>query len=576
MEINSNSQAQWAPGMSLRQRYLQRWAALGTDFSTWLQHWIELSDYIFPRRFRYLTTDRNKGTKRNDKIINSTAPVAVRVLAAGKMAGLTSPARIWCRFVVADPLLSDDPEIKEWLALCEKVFYETMAKSNLYNCLHEVYGIQGTFSTAAFYIEEDEEDDVRGYVFPIGQFRIATSAKQRVDTIYRQFSMTVGQIVDEFGIQNVSPMVKELYEKQQYDVWKLVMHVIEPNRGRDSRFMDAKNMPWLSTWFEVEAGDQHQAPLRVSGFEEFPVTVWRWFVTGEDVYGSGSPGMETLGDCKQIQILERRKAQALDKIINPPMNAPASMRAQRLSLLPGDNNYVPDGQQGTFKPAIEVNPQTIPAVRDEISVVERRIKTGFYTDLFMMMLEDDRQQPVTAREINERHEEKMLQLGPVVERDEDEGLDPMINRVMAILFRRGKVPPPPQKLAGKRVKVEYTSVMAQAQKLLGTAATERLTSFVGSLSAVQKEVLDVVNFDAVVKEYAKMLGVPPDMINTEEVIAQIRQAREQQVQAAQAQQQMAALAQGAKVASQADLGGDNVLSRLLNTTGGGGGPIGAA
>jgi hypothetical protein len=572
MEIADRGQMQVGP-LAPRQRYLQRLTALEAERSTWLAHWIELSDYIFPRRFRYLYTDRNKGTKRNDKIINSKPTVSVRILAAGKMAGLTSPARPWARFTITDPLLAEDDEVKGWLQICERVFYETLAKSNLYNCLHEIYGIQATFATAAFYIEEDDEDDVRGYVFPIGQFCAAATAKQRIDTLYRKFSMTVGQMVEEFGEKNCSPTVREAYRQGNYDQWRVVVHVIEPNRGREPRYADAKNMPFRSCWFEYEADQTHQEPLRVGGYEEFPVMVARWFVTGEDVYGSGSPGMETLGDCKALQLAERRKAQTVDKIVNPPMQAPASMRAQRLSLLPGDNNFVPDGQQGQFKPAIEVNPAAIPAQKDVIKEHEYRIGEGFYTNLFQMMLEDDRQQPSTAREINERHEEKMLQLGPVVERDEDELLDPMVNRVMAILQRKGKVPPPPAKLRGQRVKVEYTSVMAQAQKLLGTAAIERFTSFIGSTSAVKKQILDIMNEDEIAREYAKMLGVPVNCINTQEVVAKIREAAAQQAQAQQSMQALGGMAQAAKAASGAEVTDTNLLGRLMNGAGAGGGPL---
>jgi hypothetical protein len=556
------------PHDSLLQRLNQRLTALRSERSTWVTHWQELSDNIFPRRFRYLQTDRNKGTKRNDKIINNKPTIAVRILAAGMMAGLTSPARPWFRLTLSNPLLADDDDVKEWLAHAEKVLFETFAKSNLYNCLHEVYGIEATFATAVLYIEEDEEDDVRGYVFPVGQFMLAASASQRVDTMYREFSMTAAQMVENFGIKNVSTTVQLAYRENRKDQWFEVAHAIEPNRGRDTGKLDGKNKPWRSVWWEKSASSLENKFLRQSGFEEFPVMVGRWFVTGEDVYGSGSPGMDGLGDCKALQILERRKAQAMDKIINPPMNAPASMKSTRLTLLPGDTNYVPDGQQGVVKPAIDVHPESVREARESIKEHESRISDTFFASLFLMMLNNnDGVQPKTAREINERHEEKMLQLGPTIERNEDELLDPMINRVANIQMRRGRIRPPPPQLHGQRVKVEYISIMAQAQKLLGTASTERLTSFVGSLSAVNKDVLDILNFDKIVIEYAKMLGVPPDMINPQKVIAQIR-AQRQQAQAQQAAMQQATQgAQAAKAASEAELDKGSLLDRMMAGTG---------
>jgi hypothetical protein len=552
-----------------REIYLTRLTALRDERSTWIQHWQELSDWIYPRRFRYLQTDRNKGTKRNDKIINNKPTISVRVLQAGMMAGLTSPARPWFRLTSSDPLLLSDSEVMGWMSLVERAVLETFAKSNLYNGLHEMYGIQATFATAVMYVEEDDEDDVRAYVIPIGQFCLAASKRQRVDTIYREFSMTVGQLVKKFGKANCSPNVQLLYDKRSYDTWIDIVHVVEPSDDYDEKI---GQFPFRSCWFEKAAPTDHGF-LREHGYEEFPYIVMRWYVTGEDIYGSGSPGMDSLGDCKALQILERRKAQAIDKIATPPMAVPVSMKSQKLSLLPGDTTYVPDGLREQVRPLIEVNPQAVPNTEASIQRHEQRIGDTFFVNLFIMMLNDDRQQPSTAREINERHEEKMLQVGPVVERNEDEGLDPLINRVARILARKGKIPPPPQKLLNRRVKIEYVSIMAQAQKLLGTSATERLVSFVGSVSAVKPDALDLLNYDAIITEYARMLGVPPDSLNKAEIVAQVRQAKAAQMQQAQ---QMAMQTQGAeqaKVASETDLTGDTALSRLINTVGGGQGPI---
>jgi hypothetical protein len=561
---------------SIRQMVLSRHAALMEERSSWLAHWQDLSDYIYPRRFRYLATERNKGTKRNDKIINNKPTQCVRTLQNGMMSGLTSPARPWIRLVtpnVADMTL---PGVAEHLSILEKALYQTLARSNIYNCLHEVYGIESTFATAAMYVEEDDKTDVRGYVLPIGQFCIAASRRQEIDTLSREFSLTVRQVVSMFGRAACSPTVQQAYDLGRVDEWVEVIHMVEPREVRDLGMADNQNMPWASVWIEKNAPEGHP-PLRVSGYEEFPYMVVRWYVTGEDVYGSGSPGMDALGDCKGLQTLERRKGQTVDKIVNPPMKAPMSLKAQRVSLLPGDTTYVPDAVAGqAFAPAIEIKPEAVPVIEKSIREHENRIKDTFYVSLFMAMLEDERVQPITAREVTERHEEKMLQLGPTVERNEGELLSPLLHRIAMILYRKGRVPPPPPALQGKQIKVEYISIMAQAQKLMGTSATERFVSFVGSTSAVYKRALDLPNFDKIVRRYAEMLGIDPGDINTEEMVKQIRDAAVAQEQAAAAQEGAMNAVQGAQIASQTDMGGDTALSRLLNTVGGGAGPIGRA
>ena len=45
--------------------------------------------------------------------------------------------------------------------------------------------------------------------------------------------------------------------------------------------------------------------------------------------------MDALGDIKQLQLEQKRKAQAIDKNVNPPMIADPSMKNEPASLLPG-------------------------------------------------------------------------------------------------------------------------------------------------------------------------------------------------------------------------------------------------
>jgi hypothetical protein len=567
-----------------RQQYLARMALLQAERSSWLMHWYEIAEYIFPRRFRYLQSDRNKGLKRNDKIINNTPTRAARDLGAGKMAGMTSPARPWWE---PDTFgLSDDESA--WVEIVYKSVNDALARSNIYGKIHEMWEHEGTFATGCFLLLEDEETDVRGYSMPIGQYSLGCDARREIDTCYWEVSYTVSQLVEEFGLDNCSPFVQQQWKENKKDTWIEIVHAVEPNRSRETGLIDNQNMPFASVWFERGAHkdnrngttQDYQGFLRKGGYEEFPVVCARWFVTGEDVYGSASPGMDSLGDSKALQLAERRKATAVDMTVKPPMKGPASLRSQKLSLLPGDMNYVDEeGAKGKFEPAVVTHPQAVPNAIENVRTHEFRINQTFMVDLFRSMQTTDEapnggKQPITAREVAERHEEKMLNLGPVVEGDATT-LAKMIDRIARILLRRGRIPPPPPTMRGKNVKIKFTSIMAQAQKLMGTATKERAVSFIGSLSAVKPEVLDIPNWDQITRNYFEDLGMGSDEINTEEVVAK---ARQQRAEAQAAQQQMQQIQQGAdaaKVASQADLNGDNVLSRLLNTQGGGGGPIGA-
>lgn len=556
-------------GLSQRQRYLRRRTGLRNERNSWMPHWQELSEYIWPRKFRYLSNDRNKGTKRNDKIINSEATWAARALSSNMMQGITNPASPWFRLIVSDPELGDYGPVRSYLHHVEERMREVFARSNTYNALAVIYSDLVVAGTSVTIVEEDLEDVIRLYVLPLGQYCLANGSRLKVDTLYRDLGMTVAQIVDQFGLQACSPRVQELYRRGVYDDWVDVVHIIEPNRSADPKYADRRGMAWRSCWFE-EQGDDSLPPLREGGYREFPVLAPRWHIAGEDVYGSESPAMNVLGDVRALQALEREKAKLVAKLAAPPMVAPSSLRNGQASLIPGAITYVDSVQGGqTFRAAIEINPIGIQVVEASISQHAARIQKAFHSDMLLNLSGSDRRS-ITAREVDEVHEEKALLLGPVLERAYDELLDPLIERAFAVMLRRGILPPAPQELQGQELKVELVSYLAQAQKLTNNVGIERVSAFVGSLASVKPEVLDNLDVDEMVGEYAKSIAVNPDILKSDDEVAAIRADRAKQQQAAQQGQAMAAAADGAKTLSETDLEGDSALNRLLSTVGGGG------
>jgi hypothetical protein len=311
--------------------------------------------------------------------------------------------------------------------------------------------------------------------------------------------------------------------------------------------------------------DEQAKMLRESGYDYFPVLAPRWEVSGEDVYGTSCPGMETLGDIRQLQLGEKRGAQAIEKMVNPPMVAPTALKTVRTSLLPGDITYSDEreGQKG-FRPAHEVNPR-IQELEMKQDQVRNRIRRAFFEDLFLMLASSDRRQ-ITAREVEERHEEKLLALGPVLEQLNQDLLDPLIDITFDIMLKQGLLPPAPQELEGVPLKVEYVSIMAQAQKLVGVSGLERFAGFVGNLVSQtgNPALLDKVDTDQLIDVYADQISVPSEVVRSDEDVAAMRQER---AQAQQAQAQAATINEVAGAANKlagASLEEDNALKRLLD------------
>lgn len=550
---------------TLKEQLTKQLGMLEQERTTFEPHWRELSDFIIPRGSRFLTSEANRGDRRNNKIVDPTATMANRTLSSGMMSGITSPARPWFKLATPDPEMMDYGPVKLWLETVQNRMNDMFNKSNLYQSLPIIYSSLGTFGTGALAVLEDDEDVIRTMPFPVGSYYIANSPRLSVDTCFRKFSMTVRQLVREFGLNSISSSTKSAFENGTYEEWVDVVHAVYPNMNRETGKMNAKNKAFRSVYFEV--GGDNDKVLRESGYDEFPIMAPRWEVNGEDVYGSSCPGMIALGQVKALQLEQRRKAQQIDKQTNPPMIGPTSLKTQRVSLLPGDITYVDQvtGAEG-LRPAYMVNPNLGDLLGD-IQDTRQLINSAYFVDLFMMLQNvNTRSMPVEA--VIEMKEEKLLMLGPVLERLNDEFLDPLIDRAFSMMARKNMLPPPPDVMQGMPLRIEYISVMAQAQKAIGLSSLERFVGFVGNLASAKPEALDKLDVDQAIDNYAVMSGVSPTVVVPQEQAQQTRNDRAQQQQQAMALQTGMAAVQGAKTLSEAKTADPNLLTALAGAAGG--------
>ena len=557
---------------SLRERLEQRYARLKSERdSNWLSEWQELGDFISPRSGRWNNTDTNSGKRRDQKIINPRATFAARTLGAGMHTGMTNPAAPWVKFGTPDPDMMEFAPVKAWLYAVEKSMREVMARSNLYSVLPNRYSEEGVFGTAPMVVLPDDGDLLRSYPLAVGSYMLANNSRNQVDTLYRDFRMTARQMEQQFGKDAMSTTARGFLDTSP-ETWVDICHAIEPNDERDSKKADNQNMPFRSVYWE-KSSDKNSI-LRNSGFKVFPVMAPRWDVLGEDVYGTG-PGSMCIGSTKAVQLMERRKAELLEKGVRPPMGAPSSLKNQRASILPGSITYLNDMQVGAkFAPLYEVQPAWLGQLRGEIQADSEIIDTAFFVDLFLMISQMDSVR--TAYEIATRKEEKLLMLGPVLERQTDDLLDPLVDmyfnqmleqsipRWAGLLPGAPLIPAPPKELAGLDLRVEFTSILAQAQKAIGVSSIERAIGFAGQVATTTQSIsaLDLLNADEAMRQYFELIGTPPTLVRGDDAVAAIREQRAQAQQQAEMQQQLGSVIQGAQMLSQTDTGGDNALTQL--------------
>ncbi|EPI4692630.1 phage tail protein [Morganella sp. HMSC11D09] len=545
---------------SLKQQLNKQLSQLKAERLSFEPHWRELSDFTRPRSTRFTASEVNRGDRRNSKIIDPAAVMAARTLSSGMMSGITSPARPWFRLATPDRDLMDYGPVKLWLETVEQRMNEVFNRSNLYQSLPLMYEDLGTFATGAMAVVADPQRVIRTVPFPTGSFYIANGADLSVDTAVREFSMTVRQVVTEFGTDAVSDTVKSQWNSGQYGQWVNVVHAVYPNLDRQTGKLEAKHKAYKSVYYEANSTDDKL--LRESGYDEFPIMAPRWEVNGEDVYGSSCPGMVALGSVKALQLLQRRKAQMIDKITNPPLQAPASIKSQRISTIPGGINYLPMADvNNQIKPLFQIPANGTNGLLEDIQDTRQIIDHAYFVDLFrMMQTVNTRSMPVEA--VAEMREEKLLMLGPVLQRLDSELLDKLINRTFSVMAENNLLPVPPDEMQGMQLKVEYISVMAQAQKAIGVSSIERFIGFTSGIGQFKPDALDKINVDETIDAYAASIGVPPSVVATNEQVAQIREQRAQQQAMAQQMQMAQAAVGGAQTLGNTPLDDNSALVAL--------------
>lgn len=549
--------------MSLIQDLEKRRSVLLADRNNIVPHWRELQKYINPLLGRFDNEKPNRGALEMDRIIKATSLQAITIMAAGMQSGLTNPSRQWFKLTTHNPdTISRD--VKIWLDEVHSRMMTVMASSNFYRALHAVYEEIGTFGTSALVIEEDFNDVIRCKTFTAGTYCLGIGAREDVDTMYQDVWASARQIAERFKESNCSDKIRTALRNNQ-DTHFEIRHAIEPDPKGHRRFR--------SVWWELGEGK----PLRESWYDVFPVMSPRWQVKAGDTYGFG-PGTRALPEVKMLQKMAQSRLTGINKQVEPPLVAPASMVGKKINSYPNSVTYVPEGANGTdsvIRPLYGVS-LSLTDLNSTMLETVQDINSIMHVDLFLMLSQQNTPQ-MTAREVAERHEEKMLALGPVLERLENELLTPAIEQVFDIMYDSGLIPPVPDGLNGADLKIEYVSVLAQTQRMMGLAPIQDMLAFSGSLAGAFPEVMDYIDADETLRTYADLLGIPAKLLKDPQVVAAIREARaqaQQQQAAAMQAQQMAQtgqqIAQGAKTLSEADLNTDNALQALLGAGAGAG------
>ena len=558
-----------------KQKVLQRVQQLRQDRLRWEDQWIEIRDYQLPfvGDFKRTGDDSYPGRRRDLHIAQGVAWASAQIFAAGIMSGLTPPSRQWFKFEFSDSALNENVQAGRVLDERQEIMQSILSQSNFYNAIHSSY-FELPFGQAPLSVLPDTKKGVRFQAQSVGTYYIDVGGDGKVNTFCRRYPMKLQQIIDTFGVDALP-----LNEKQRLaggsvpdNVTRYVCWLIQPNAQAVPGRIGNLNLPYISLYWIDGSGPNDW--LYVGGFEEFPVPTGRYMVNANNPYGYG-PGWYALGDSKMLQVMKRDYLTAVELSVKPPLVASADVMAEGINLIPGGVTKTP-GPQSRVDPLFNVA-LDLPHLAEEIIRTEDAIKRAYSADLFLM-LDSITTGQMTAREIVERQQEKLQQLGPVVERLQEEYLTPILERTYNILDRGGIFPPIPpdiaELVAEEDVKIVYISPLAQAQKMSGLVNIEQSIAFVAQMAQMWPDAIKTVDPLGTVEKYMDLLGAPAKMRRPEEEVQQMIQQEQKAMQQAQQEQQAMQMAQAlpditqaAKNATEAANDGNPALADWLGMSG---------
>jgi hypothetical protein len=494
---------------ALAEHIIKKFGKLKADRTNWDSYWEQLAEYIIPRKdnvYGYSVSGENK----HNRLYDSTSIHSNELLASALHSMLTNPTDVWFALSSGEKELDKSKDVRQYLQDCVKIITQTLNTSNFQTQIHETYLDIGSIGTSVLRMEEDDEMLIRFFSNPIYGSYVAENSKGEIDTVYRCYDYTLRQIEQEFGdeVFTAYPDLKRTYEKEPMHKCEII-HAVEPREGK---------------WASVHVLKKHEFVLRDANFNENPHAVPRWSKISGEKYGR-SPGMKALPDIKMLNQMMKTLIRVAQKVADPPLMVPDNGFLMPLKTVPGGTNIYRAGTKDRIEP-LQTNAR-LDIGAELLEQTRLRVRQAFFID--QLQLQDGPQ--MTATEVNQRIEEQLRIMGPILGRLNNELLKPIIDRTYAILFRKGKLPPAPEILKGKELEVQYTSQIAKAQKAAGANTLNRVIQSIAPLIEMNPQVMDVFNGDQAVKIHAEIFGLPEEMLNADDEVAKVRQARAEQQQA---------------------------------------------
>lgn len=514
---------------------LKRYEASKSNRMLFESLWQDIADVCIPRKNDIMHTNV-PGERKGRSIFDSTAMTSLEQLAGALHGMLTSPTAYFFSLSTGNPDTDQIDDVRMWIQDTVRQMHDTMNNSNFQTEVHEYYIDLCAFGGGALSIEDDAADIVRFTSRPLKEIYVDENSKGIIDTVYRCFKWSPRDLVDEIGYKVLPEEIQKEYDDGKASEYEVV-HAIYPRVYKEGKQPSKVIHTFVSQYILVAK----EVLLSEEGFREFPMIYGRWSKVSGEKYGRGA-GEKALPEALTVNKMTEVTLRGAQKVVDPPLQAPDDGFVMPLITRPGGLNYYRAGSNDRITPIF--NDSRIDFGFQAIDSRTTKIREAFYTD--QLKLREGPQ--MTAAEVQERSEQALRFLSPMLGRQQYEFLAPMVSRVYALMNRRGKFKPAPKQLAGKPLIIKFASVVAMAQRYSEMTSISRTFNALAPLAAIDPAVYDNIDTDKSFKIIAGLQNFPQEMIRRTTDVGNMRAQRQQQQQQ---QQQMMQEAHNSQVTSQA-------------------------
>lgn len=509
----------------------------------------EVIKFVNHSRRKIVDKDLQKGKKTGTDVYDGTALSAANLAADGIHGYVCSQSIHWFDFILPGKMnfprssgmrqwsgkrLDEYPEVRTWLDDCEEVQYAAYNRSNFYDFSPRFIKDGITIGTATEIIEEDVK---RGaIVFTLPHFRECYIAENQfgiVDTLYREYRLTLRQLVQKFGEDKIKASIQSFDDKYRNNPYQelTILHATYPRADFEPGKLNGKNKPVASMWVLTEgAVDDAHKLLNESGYYELPNVSWRWEKNSDETYGR-SPAWDAYVDIMKANQQGRSNLIAGHKMVEPPMVVPEDLKG-KVRNAPNGETYIPGQLTKDRMPLPLLTGIQLPYGIEQQERTDKAIREHFHTDFFLALYQASiNKVEMTATQANGIMTELAAVLGTRIGRFQGEALNQTQDRVFTIEMRAGRMPQPPEILmmfAGNPIEIDYIGPLSQAQKRLFKMQGIRAgVELIGEISNIFPEARDMVDPDKMVDEGLEAVGFPARCLRSPEAVADIRRIRQE-------------------------------------------------